>query len=231
MKGGCCDKGKKGDGKGKKGKAKKPQNEAEAKLYQVVTEAVKAIIHLEKEWDVRRLNERMLEYLQKASRGLSVNTKPWNELCFEMADKFFEAFWRRLGDRKWIDQCDYTSMVAAAFKAYVKKEIVDSIDNDENFMNQVMYACHLAYDSCRYYSWGCQSLKKCIQGPKTQKKIREAVDESREFVVKQNHTTSQEFIIAWIQHCRENLAKAGNLHFLGRADAIKLFDCMVQEGR
>merc|ERR1712045_309799 len=106
--------------------------------------------------------------------------------------------------------------IAAAFQAFVKKDVLDTITNQEDFMAAVMVANRLGFDRCRYAYLGCQAMKSVISGPKTQRKVREAIDETRELVVAENRATSQEFVISWILKCKEFMIRADTLDVLPR---------------
>jgi len=74
--------------------------------------------------------------------------------------------------------------------------------------------------------------RKLSRKKTAQKKVRDALDTAREEVVKSAPATLEAFISSWIQGTIEHMAKAGGnpKSSLSEADAVRLFDTMVQEG-
>merc|ERR1719373_110717 len=101
-------------------------------------------------------------------------------------------------------------------------------------MQFVRQACTIAHDGCRYYSCAWEPMKKIVPNKVAQKKVREAVDQAREQVVKQQPGNVDVFITSWIQTAVDLLAKASAQsnpkNSLSMADATKLFSELVQQG-
>lgn len=132
------------------------------------------------------------------------------------------------GDSKWLDQVDFTWMVSVAFRTYLAKPDMASATEEE--INQVFIKeTQLGLDCSRYYSWSAYVLKKIITGKATQKKVRDAVDNCREDLLKQNIETAEQFIQAWIQGATGALGRELS-HVLPKSTALRLFDCYVKEG-
>jgi len=208
------------------------EGQNEAYMYSSVAAAIQPIMHKEREWDADKLQKKTISYLSSASKAIS-GGKTWDQQVADFANKFYEAFWRALGEREWLDDIDLTYAIAAAFQAYAPPNVLQQLQGqDDLFLQTVTRESANAWDSCRYYSWGWQALKKVVTSKQAQKKVRDALDTAREEVYNQTPPTSEAFIQGWIQGTVDQMAKAGGnpKQSLSEADATRLFDTMVQEG-
>jgi hypothetical protein len=203
-------------------------------LYQCVGQICQAVGHKEREWDSEKLQKKIIEYFGKAYKAVSAGTKTWDQFVTDFANKFFEAFWRALGDRNWLEDVEFSVAIGAAVRSYCEPTVLAQIQSEEEFNQHVFNSSCIAFDSCRYYSWGWQVTKKVITNKTAQKKARDAVDTARDEVVAQVGLggTKEQFIAAWIQQTIGHMAKAGGnpKKDLSEADCVRLFEELVQEG-
>merc|ERR1712187_392863 len=104
---------------------------------------------------------------------------------------------------------------------------------EDEFMQVVASATESGFDSARYYSWSWPVVKSVVTGLKTQKRVRDAVDTSREEVKQQVPANAEEFVDAWVSITVGKLAQASDgypTNLLSQADAERLFQKMIQDG-
>lgn len=210
-----------------------PQEAEENQCYASVETAVTRVMHLEREWDSEKLQKKVMEYIRKAGKNSGGSTKSWQQVVTDFSTKFFEVFSTALGDRPWIDHVDFSACIASGVKAYGAPNLVTHVPPDE-YMQTVIEACSVAHDMCRYYSHAWAPMKELIPNKVAQKKVREAVDEAREKVVKQKPGNVDVFITSWIQLSIDLLSKKSVNNnpkaSLSEADANKLFGELVHSG-
>merc|ERR1712060_125325 len=87
----------------------------------------------------------------------------------------------------------------------------------------------LGYDCSRYYSWGAFVLKSVVSGTKTQKKVRNAMDDAREELLKVSIDSAESFVGAWISG---TMGKLGTdfAYSLPSPTALQLFTEMHATG-
>merc|ERR1712151_544268 len=102
-------------------------------------------------------------------------------------------------------------MVSVAFRTYLAKPDMASATEEE--INQVFInETAMGLDCSRYYSWSAYVLKKIVPGKASQKKVRDAVDNCREELLKQNIQTAEQFATTWVLGSIEALGNdAANL--------------------
>merc|ERR1719401_617185 len=100
---------------------------------------------------------------------------------------------------------------------------------DDEFGAVVSKVTQQGFDSCRYYNWGSFALKNVVSGKKTVSKIRDAMDNAREELLKQEVGTAEEFISLWIKN---TVAKLGSdaSSTLPHTTAPQLFIEMITSG-
>lgn len=203
--------------------------QAEAFLHQAVLETITPIVHMEKNFNATQIQRMIVDYVGRtAKRVVGTGAKPWRKVAEDFAYKFFESFWKAFGESDWLDQVDFTWIVAAGLRLHIPPPVLASIP-DEEFNSVVGQYTALGFDSSRYYSWGAHALKTVIQGKGTQKKVRDAIDNCREDLLKQDFETAENFIAAWVKGTVEKLG-GDPTHFLPQATAFKLFNEMVKSG-
>jgi hypothetical protein len=211
----------------------------EQMLYASCAAAIQPVAHLEKEWDADKFQKKMLEYMNKAAKGINFGRSPWEECVETFCTKFFESYWRALGDRyAYVEKIDFSATLGAAIKYHFPKEVMATIPSEEEFARRVYTNSVAAMDNCRWYSWGSQIVKTVVPGKTSQKNVWAAVDSARENLVKTGHgADSESFIGSWVQATIEKLSpmsmsarSAQGPDSLPKAVAIKLFDELVQQG-
>merc|ERR1719247_3165988 len=137
----------------------------------------------------------ILDYAGRAAKR-KASSKPWKEVASDFTYSFFESLWKVFGESSWLDQVDFTWVVASAFRAYLNSPALASVSEDE-FNEKFGRETALGLDCSRYYSWSAFVLKKTITGKASQKKVRDAVDNCREELLKQSFETPEQFVEAW----------------------------------
>jgi hypothetical protein len=207
-------------------------------LYRSIALAIQPVTHLEREWDAEKFQKKMSEYMKKAANGVGFGIKSWDQCVDEFCVKFYEAYWRALGDRyAYVEKIDFTASLAAACKYHFPQNVKATIPSEDEFNQKVCFASGSAFDQSRWFSWGYQVVKTVITGKTSQKKSSEAVDSTREQLVKsmaagEVAATKEGFMTSWIQATIDRLkATAGGFSdLLPKALCTRLFDELVQDG-
>lgn len=196
-------------------------------LIEAVKQTIGPIAHMDKQYSGEQIQKMVLDYAGRAAKR-KASVKAWTEVASDFTYSFFESLWKVFGESAWLDQVDFTWVVATAFRNFLSRPEIMTIP-DEEFNQVFMKETALGLDCSRYYSWAAYVLKKIITGKASQKKVRDAVDNSREELLKQSIDTADAFVTAWITGTVKALGKdIGNV--LPKATALNLFQSLVKEG-
>jgi hypothetical protein len=204
-------------------------------LWNAVSEAVEPICHLEVEYDRNKLEKRIRDNFAKAAKGLAFNSRKFEELVNEFADNAFGALFHLLGDRDWLTQADFLLVMDAAVKDTFPKHLIQRVPQLK-FEQTILAAHDRAFDEQRYSMASWQCVSDSVQGKKTQKVVREAIDEARQEVVAQSPGTAAEFIESWVNGAVARIAQKGGPgegfpeYTLEQNTAIQIFDNILQAG-
>jgi hypothetical protein len=201
--------------------------QAEAMLQQAVVQTIAPIAHMSKQYSAEQIQKMILDYAGRAAKR-KASGKAWREVASDFTYSFFESLWKVFGESEWLDQVDFTWIVGAAFRAYLPRPEMASV-SDQEFNEFFARETALGLDCSRYYSWSAYVLKKIISGKASQKKVRDAVDNCREELLKQNLETAEQFVTAWIEGSIGALGKDVEYN-LPQSTAVHLFECYVREG-
>jgi hypothetical protein len=203
-----------------------PKEEA---LTAALTAAIQPIAHLEKEWDSQKFQKKMTEYMSKAAK---INDKaPIDDILESFCTKFYESYWRALGDRySYVEKIDFSDAMVAGVKYYFEPHVWQNVP-DEALTQGVLKAHLAAFDNCRWYSWGYQVCKTVIPGKTTQKTVSNAVDTARAELIKLMATGEgpmdiDTFMDMWIKRVVPRVST----NDLSAQVAVRLFNELVQEG-
>lgn len=201
--------------------------QAEAQLAQVMAQTIGPIAHLEKNFDSGKMQSMMLDYVNRASKRVAANNRPFKEVAEDFGYKFFESFWKAYGESPWLEQVDFSGIVGAGMRLHFPQSCQNVAPDD--FNNGIIVATNLGFDSSRYYSWANVVLKQVVSGKATQKKVRDAVDNTREELLKQTFETAESFLQAWI---KESVKRLGNdvVNVMDKRTCVQLFTEMIKEG-
>merc|ERR1712232_1377670 len=120
-------------------------------------------------------SKKMLEYMKKAASGTGFGSSTWEQCVENFCTKFYESYWRALGDRySYVEKMDFTAALAAGVKYHFPKEVLATVPSEEDFMQKVFLSAVGAFDNTRWYSWGYQVVKTVVSGKTSQKKVTEA---------------------------------------------------------
>jgi len=201
--------------------------QAEMMLHEAIKQTIGPVAHMDKQYSGDQIQKMVLDYAGRAAKR-KASVKAWQEVASDFTYSFFESLWKVFGESQWLDQVDFTWVVGAAFRAFLNRPEIATI-SDEDFNAVFFKETAMGLDCSRYYSWGAYVLKKIITGKASQKKVRDALDNSREELLKQNMETADAFVTAWITGTVTALGKdIGNV--LPKSTAINLFESFVKEG-
>merc|ERR1719324_1485475 len=156
---------------------------------QAVEATIRPIAHLEKQYSAEQMQKMVLDYAGRAAKR-KASSKAWQEVASDFTYSFFESLWKVFGESPWLEQVDFTWIVGTAFRAYLAKPEIANVTDDE--FNKVFWKeTAMGLDCSRYYSWSAYVLKKTITGKASQKKVRDAVDNCREELLKQSFDTPE----------------------------------------
>lgn len=201
--------------------------QAEAMLREAVMQTIAPIIPMEREYSGEQMQKMILDYCHRAAKRKASN-KPWQEVACDFAYSFFESLFKVFGESTWLDQVDFSFVVGAAFRTYLSRPELAFV-SDEEFNQVFVKETAMGLDCSRYYSWSAYILKRVVTGKVSQKKVRDAVDNCREELLKQGIETAEQFVTAWIQGSISALG--GDVpNVLPQPLAQRLFEAYVKEG-
>lgn len=204
----------------------------EEMVYNDVMNTCAEIQPMEKEWGPDAFQKKIMQYLKKAAKNTPSNCT-WQAAVQTFCSKFYENVGTSCYDRPWLDQADFALCASSAIKAYCKAGLVDGVSHDE-FIAYVAQSCAIAHDLMRYNSTAWETFKAHVPNKVAQKKVREAVDAARENVPKSMPASADLFMLSWVQMSVDLIAKDSFRNnpkaSLVEADAVKIFDALVQSG-
>jgi len=153
-------------------------------------------------------------------------------LIHEYADNVYSSLFCGLGDRNWLSQADFLLCVDAGVKDLFPSHLFMNVPQ-QVFETTVLAASDRAFDEQRFLSFRWDTIQQIIVGKGTQKKIREALDTSRQRVIKEDIEQIEHFVRVWVSHFVKILAATtqGDPTSLVELDTVvELFQVLVQEG-
>merc|ERR1712151_1308806 len=116
----------------------------------------------------------------------------------EFANKFYSSLWMLGGDRKWIEEVDFTHLVGVAVQSYFPANINVEID-PITFADCLANIPEAANDYSRFH-WHCPEIvKKHVPTKAKSKLVYRAVDEARDEAVNQGMLDAVTFVRSWCQ--------------------------------
>jgi len=186
--------------------------------------------HLEKEWDSEEFNKKIGGYMRKAGKNACGGS--WQLIVDSFTEKFYTLIGTACYDHGWLETADWALPVSSAIKAYAMTPAQAASASSDEYFGYVAQRCSMGHDQSRYDVNAHEIVKSIIPNKVAQKKVREAVDASRENVVKQMQPNPEAFIQAWVQQATELLAaesfRNNPTASMTKADALRLFDELVQ---
>lgn len=224
------------EGKGKGKKEPKPERLKEEwemeedMMFSQIEATCAGVQHLEKEWNSEEFNKKIGGYMRKA--GKNAGGKSWQLIVESFVEKFYTLIGTACYDHGWLETADWALPVSSAIKAYAMTPEQSASASSDEYFGYVADRCSLGHDQARYDVNAHEIVKNVIPNKVAQKKVREAVDTSRENVVKQTQPNPEAFIQAWVQQTTELIAadsfRNNPTATLTKADAERLFDELVQ---
>jgi hypothetical protein len=206
-------------------------------LWNAVTEAVNPIAHLEKQYEQNKLEKKIRDYFKKGAKGLDFSGKRWDLLVNEYADNVYSSLFAGLGDRNWLDQADFLLCVDAGVKDLFPSHLFLNVPQPR-FESTVLEASDRACDEQRFDYFRWETIQRILVGKVTQKKVREAVDASRQKAVQDDMEEREGieeiecFVSTWVCNFVKILAQSTQGDPAGCVDletAVELFQALIQE--
>lgn len=175
-----------------------------------VHEALASIGHLEREWELQKLEKRIRQYFRNGAKGLEFKTKTWTQLIEEYADRVFSTLFQALSDRPWLAQADFLMVLDAGVKEQFPPSIIEGVPQ-HIFERTVLSAHDRAFEEQRFLPLLWEAICKYLEGPKTKRKANEALEEGRKKAIAcTSHLSGNplnNFLLAWVDGFVERLAK------------------------
>jgi len=150
-------------------------------LWNAISEAVAAIIHLEKELDSTKVEKKIRDYFNKAAKQMTFHAhRSLPELIDEYADNAFSSLFCGLGERDWLysGQADLLLVVDAGVKANFPPQLVAQVNQAE--FEQLVLASHdRAFEEQRYFPILTTAVQAAVQGPKIRKRVYNSAEQGR----------------------------------------------------
>lgn len=202
-------------------------------LWHAVEEGVKAIMPMEQELDENKLNKKIRDYFNKAAKNLNYRTKNLWELVDEYADNVFSSLFCGLGDREWLStgQADFILVLDAGIKDNFPKHVISKTPQTE-FERMVLAAHDRAFEEQRFAPLLQEAVTAAVQGPKTRRKVWNAVELGRKEAIS-SAVTPEDFTACWISRTIGSISEnaQGDPESVITADAAcQLFHSLIEGG-
>lgn len=220
---------------GKKGSAPPPAQEEDGEelIWNAVTEVVAPILRFERDLDENKLEKRIRVCFQKGGKGLAFHSKPWYELINEYADACFGAIFNSLGDKEWLNQCDFLLCLDAGIKDNFPKHVINRVPQQE-FERVVLAAHDRAHEEQRTMPIMWEVVSELVEGPKGKKKVYNALEEAwKEAHQNIGEGDVQTFVATWVDRTIAHLAEVSQGEpqwTLEPQNGFTLFDGVLQQG-
>jgi len=195
----------------------------------MINETVATFAHLETEWDQEKLEKKINEYFNKASKGIDFN-RGLQEVLDEYAGNALSSMFASLGDREWLygGGVDFSLVLMAGAKDAIPASLLNTVEQ-EVFEQMVMQAHAVRYEDQRFGPILSEAVGNHISGPKIKKKVWTAFDEGRKSAFASGAETLDDFTTAWINSTLTQLAQEwGDLtSFLEETVAVALFHALI----
>eukprot|EP00928_Gymnodinium_smaydae_P033118 TRINITY_DN2380_c1_g1_i1.p1 TRINITY_DN2380_c1_g1~~TRINITY_DN2380_c1_g1_i1.p1 ORF type:complete len:325 (-),score=83.42 TRINITY_DN2380_c1_g1_i1:84-1058(-) len=215
--------------------AKAPQQQDEELLWNVVSEVVNEVAHLETELTPDKLSKRIRDYFRKAAKGLEFGQKPWQQLINDYADNVFGNMFNGLGDRPWLEQADFLLCLDAAVKDNFPPYILERVPQ-QAFECTVLAAHDRAYEEQRFLPILWETVRENVDGQKTKKLLYNAGEHGRKIAATPNPNAQNEvedFVGRWIDATIEHVARTNGgdpAWTLPVEQAVDLFNALMARG-
>jgi len=178
-------------------------------LETAVSEAVGLIEGEEKEWDQSKLEKKLRDYFNKASKHLTFRGTKLPALINEYADNAMSSVFAGLGDREWLysGKVDFLLCIDAGIKETFPGHLLRNLQQHD-FEPLVLAAYDRAFDEQRFYPILSDAVPNVVSGPKIKKKVWNSVDAGRKEAVATGTEDAEEFTATWISQSIAHLAQA-----------------------
>lgn len=194
-----------------------------------IADIVQKIGRRESEYNAEQMTEKIWNFAWKAKKPLNFeNTStPWKELVTEFANKFFASMWAAFGDRKWMEDVEFTHLVCVAVQSYFPKEVNEKVPAME-FAQVLIDVPEYANDYNRFH-WHAQDIvKEHVQTKQKSKRVLQALGDAREDVLKLGVMDVATFLRSWTQGSLSKLTSEGHpSKTLPIEQALPLFDAFA----
>merc|ERR1719491_531524 len=139
-----------------------------------------------------------------------------------------------IGDREWLygGQVDLLLILDAGIKDTFPGHLLQHVAQ-QDFEQMVLGAYERAFDEHRLGPILTEAVTSSVQGPKTKKKVWNAIDGGRKEAVQAGHVTADDFAAVWINTSVRHLSEASQGSPEGTIEAAafsQLFQTLLQGG-
>lgn len=191
-----------------------------------IAEAINKIGHREMEYNGEQLTEKIWNYIWKAKKSLPFENQnvAWKDHVQECANKFYSSMWLTFGDRKWMDDVEFTHLVCVAVQSYFPPEVNGKVPAME--FAQVLIEVPEAANDYNRFHWHAQEIVKEHVDTKAKiKKVYQVIGDARDEVVKLGVMDPATFMRSWTQKTLSKLTGDGHPALtLPKEQALPMFD-------
>jgi len=180
-------------------------------MYEVISLVAHGLEGIETEWDTAKLEKKLKEYFNKAGKNMKFAGKKLQAAIDEYCDNAMSSICSGLGERTWLhtQEGDMVLILDAGIKDLFPGSLFKNVSQDD-FEAMVLASYDRAFDEQRFWPILSEAVASNVNGPKTKKKVWNAVDAARKEAVAAGLTDPSEFVAHWVARSVALLAAASS---------------------
>lgn len=203
-------------------------------IYEMVALVADSLREVETQWDTLKLEKKLKEYFNKASKNIVFKGKKLSAAIDEYVDNCMGSVFAGLGDREWLNSevGDMTLLLDAGIKGNFPAGLFHGVSQDD-FEAMVVKAYERSFDEQMFWPILTEAVSANVTGPKIKKKVWNAIDEARKETVKLGLGSADEFVSKWCINSVNALAVSTHGGLEGCLDAetcVRLFATLLETG-
>lgn len=197
-------------------------------------EVVPQLMTMETEWDAEKLTSKLRGYFNKGAKNINFKNAGIDHYINEFTDTVMSSVFAGLGDREWLysGQGDLSGLFGPSMRDQFPRWLMKKVDEVE-FESKVMASYERAFEEQRFGPILTEAVPAVADGPKSKKKVWNALYEGRQEAAKTGTQDVEEFTRTWINSAIKNLSE----NSLGQPEsslesacAVKLFVTVLEGG-
>jgi len=182
-------------------------------LYEAAELFTAQVAEMETELEQSKLEKQLRQSYIKAAKNITFRNKTLEHLINEYADNVAHSVFGGLGTREWLknDQDKHTMVLLldAGIKDIFPGGLFKDVEQNY-FEGLVMAAYQRSFDQQRFWPVLSEVVADQVQGPKTKKKVYNAIEAGRKFAIAAGEASAEDFVTLWCTKTVEQLASVCN---------------------